>query len=143
MYGNTPIETAQIDQWLEFTHSQVAVFGRTLYVAIFGYFPSTEENYNKAKTGLLNALQAVETRLKDHEFLGGKEISVADIVLAAQLRYAFCLIFDEKSRKEIPNTTKWFNKIMEEKAAQEFYGKTWLCQKEFIPDFEFTQRKKE
>lgn len=60
-----------------------------------------------------------------------------------QLRYLFTLILDESARSGLPNLTKWFVKIVDLEIFREFFGKTWLCQKELFPDFEFVNRKKE
>ena len=38
MYGSTPMETAQIDQWLEFFNTQfMPVAGSIIYRTTFGY----------------------------------------------------------------------------------------------------------
>ena len=63
-------------------------------------------------------------------------MSVADALLPCILRYSFCLIFDEKTRGSFPNATEWFVKMCETPEYREYFGKTWLCQKEFVPDFE-------
>lgn len=88
-------------------------------------------------------MKVVDGHLSKNEFLGSKELSVADIVVAVQLRYLFCLVLDESARSTLPNLTKWFVKLMEHEVNKSFFGKTWLCQKEFVPDFEFTNKKKE
>lgn len=117
MYGNNPGETAQIDQWLEFSHTQIYPYLRVIIMALFGYAPSNKDSYADAKKNLLTVLQACENRLKDNEFLGGKELSVADVVIAANLRYIFSLVYDEKARSTLPGVTKWFVSVMEHKVC--------------------------
>lgn len=46
------------------------------------------------------------------------------------------LVLDEKARSAIPRLTQWFTKITELPKFNEYFGKTWLCQKEFVPDFD-------
>lgn len=72
MYGSNPGETAQIDQWLEFSHTQIYPYLMAIIRALFGYGPSDKDSYAEAKKNLLIVLQALEKRLKDNEFLGGK-----------------------------------------------------------------------
>jgi elongation factor 1-gamma len=45
MYGSTPAETAQIDQWLEFNNSQLQPYLAAIVYVVFGYLPSTPEKY--------------------------------------------------------------------------------------------------
>lgn len=78
-----------------------------------------------------------------NEFLGSKEISVADITIAVQLRYIFCLVLDEAARSGLPHLTKWFVHLTDHAIFKEYFGKTWLCQKEYVPDFGFAPKKKE
>jgi len=85
----------------------------------------------------------LDAHLAKNQFLGAKELSVSDIVIAVQLRYPFTLLFDEATRSAVPHLTKWFTSIMELETCRNFFGKTWLCQKEFTPDFEFANKKKE
>jgi glutathione S-transferase len=63
MYGSNPAETAQIDQWLEFTNTQVQGFLGVINYAIFGYYPSTAERYEEAKKSLIEVLKIVDTHL--------------------------------------------------------------------------------
>jgi len=46
LYGSTPAETAQIDQWLEFNNSQVQPYIAALIYVVLGYLPSTPEKYD-------------------------------------------------------------------------------------------------
>ena len=71
--------------------------------------------------------------LKDKKFLGLNELSIADVSLATVLRHSFRLILDEKSRKNLPNLTRWFEEVSNTKEFQTHFGKLWLCQKEFVP----------
>lgn len=143
MYGGSAAETAQIDQWLEFTNTQLNPYLSGVVYVLLGYYPSTQEKYEESKKGLLEVLKIVDGHLSKNEFLGSKEVSVADVVVASQLRYLFSLVLDETARSALPNLTKWFVRIMEHDVCKGFYGKTWLAQKEFTPDFDFAPKKKE
>lgn len=88
-------------------------------------------------------MKIVDGHLEKNEYLGSKDISVADIVISVQLRYLFTLVLDESVRSTLPSLTKWFVKLMEHEVNRAYFGRTWLCQKQFTPDFEFAQKKKE
>ncbi len=135
MYGTNAAETAAIDQWLEYFNTQVQPNMARFNYATFGIYATTKEQYDFARRELFSALKAVDTFLKENQFLGGKEISIADVAYVAQLRSYYRLAFDEKSRKNLPNFAKWFEDISATPQFMKHYGKLWLCQKEFTPDF--------
>lgn len=83
----------------------------------------------------------VDAWLKNSKFLGGNDLSIADISMAVVLRYPFRLIFDEKNRKNLPNLTKWFEEVSNLDQFKVHFGKLWLCQKEFVPEFAGEQQK--
>jgi elongation factor 1-gamma len=63
LYGSTAAETAQIDQWLEFTNTQLQPYLSAVTYAILGYFPSTQEKYDDAKKSLVELLKVVDGHL--------------------------------------------------------------------------------
>ena len=84
-------------------------------------------------------MRLVDGWLKNNKFLGSNEVSISDVSLASNLRYAFRLIFDEKNRTNLPNLTKWFEEVSNLQPFQQHFGKLWLCTKEFIPEFAGSQ----
>ena len=84
-------------------------------------------------------MKIVDGWLKTSKFLGSNEISIADVSLATILRTSFRLIFDEKNRKNLPNLARWFEEVSTLQQFQDHFGKLWLCQKEFVPEFASTQ----
>lgn len=77
--------------------------------------------------------------LKNNKFLGSNELSIADVSMATILRHSFRLILDEKNRKNLPNLTRWFEEVSNLKQFVDHFGKLWLCQKEFVPEFAGSQ----
>lgn len=88
-------------------------------------------------------LKILDNQLKTTKFLAGNDLSVADVVIAVHLRYLFSLVIDEVTRNQVPNATKWFVNLMEHPVNVAYFGRTWLCQKEFVPDFEFMKAREE
>ena len=93
-YGNTPAETAAIDQWLEFYNTQLsASHGRTIYGTL-GYAKVTKEAYEAGKKEYIDVLKIVEAQLKKTAFLGGNELSIADFALFPSVRFSLRLWID-------------------------------------------------
>lgn len=128
-YGETPAETASIDQWLEFANTQLQPnLARVAYPTL-GYLPTTKEAYEAGRKDLLEVLKVIDNYLKDHEYLGSKSVSIADFAYSSALRFLFKAVLDEKARTGLPNLTKWYARISETKEYQAQYGKTWLATK--------------
>jgi elongation factor 1-gamma len=141
-YGNSPAETATIDQWLEFVNSQFNPNNvRTVYGTL-GYMPVTKDQYEAGKKDFLDVLKIVDAQLKKTKFLAGNEISVADIALIGGVRLLLRLIFDEKARATIPHVVQWYQRLFELAQISEFFGSPWLCTKELLPEFA-TEKKEE
>jgi elongation factor 1-gamma len=141
-YGNSPAETATIDQWLEFVNSQFNPNNpRTVY-GILGYSQVTKEQYEAGKKDFLDVLKIVDAQLKKTKFLAGNEISIADIALIGGVRLLLRLIFDEKARATIPHVVQWYERLFELPQISEFFGRPWLCTKELLPEF-VTDKKEE
>jgi len=93
-YGSTPAETAAIDQWLEFVNSQITPNNPKVIYPIFGFIAVTKEHHEAAKKDLLEVLKIVDSQLKLTAYLGGKEISIADLAVLPSVRFYFRLVLD-------------------------------------------------
>lgn len=94
LYGSNPAETAQIDQWLEFANTQLQPYLSAIHYPIYGFAASTQEKYDEAKKSLSEILKLIDSHLQKNEFLGSKDLSVADVVVAVLLRHIFTLVLD-------------------------------------------------
>lgn len=137
MYGNSPIETAQIDQWLEFFNTQIGSVMPVIYKTTFGYYVYPKEKFDDAMKELHDLIKILDAALKDSPYLGSKELNIADVAMALAFRPIMRLYIHEKTRNAYPNFTKWFQEVNSHKVLTKLFGKAWLCQKEFVPDFTF------
>ena len=134
-YGNTPAETANIDQWLEFLNSQINANNiRTIYGTL-GYREVSKEQYEAGKKDYIEVLKIVDAQLKKTPFLAGNELTIADIALIGGIRLALRLFLDEKARTAIPHVVQWYERLFTHKEVSGFFGKPWLCTKELVPEF--------
>jgi len=126
-YGNNPVETAIIDQWLEFYNTQLSANHSRVFYGTFGYGPVTKEAYESGKKDYIDVLKIVDAQLKKTPYLGGNEISIADITLIGSIRLALRLFLHEKARASIPHVVQWLERLFTHKEISDFFGKHWLC----------------
>ena len=91
---------------------------------------------------IVEVIKIMDNHLKENKFLGSKDLNIADIAFAAQMRPILRLYITEKTRNTVPNFMKWFTEINSHPVLMKQLGKVWLCQKEFVPDFTFGKEAK-
>jgi len=143
-YGNSPAETANIDQWLEFINTQVSPNNmRTIYGSLGYNTAITKEQYEAGKKDYIDVLKIVDSQLKKTPYLAGAELTIADISLIGTVRLLLRLVIDEKARTPIPHVVQWYERLFTHKEIAGFFGKPWLCTKELVPEFAVVEKKEE
>ena len=128
LLGNSQFEKAKINQWIEFASCEINRCAKALIYPIFGWAPFCKEKADKENQKIKEYLKILENNLKNNSFLVGDKITLADIILFRYLRFFMMLNFPEGMRKSLfPQTTKWFEKIMNSEQAIKAYGRTVLC----------------
>ena len=128
LLGKTPLEKAQINQWVEFANSEIFRSEKSIIYPIFGWAKFDKESSEKEKANINNYLKILENHLSKNEFISGKNITLGDISLFRHLRFFMMLHFPEGMRKSLfPKVTTWFQKIMNSPEAIKAYGRTLLC----------------
>jgi len=140
LYGNSPAETARIDQWLEFLNTQLNPLSYLTIYAILGFVPVTAQNYEIGKKETIRSLKVLDEQLKTTKYLAG-DFSIADIALIGLVRLQLRLFLTEQLRVQIPRVVEWHNRLFEHKEIAGFFGKIWLCVKEQTPDFIVEEKK--
>lgn len=135
-YGNSPAETAAIDQWLEFYNTQLSASHPRVFYGTLGFRTVTKESYEAGKKDYISVLKIVEAQLKKTPYLAGNDISIADMTLLPSVRLALRLFLDEKARASIPHVVQWHERLFSHKEISGFFGKPWLCSQEALPIFE-------
>lgn len=136
LYGNSPAETAAIDQWLEFLNTQLSPINPRVLYLILGFAPATsKDQYEAGKKDLLEVLKIVEAQLSKTHYLAGNDVSIADIALVGGIRLYLRLVLDEKNRASIPHVVQWYERLFTHAEVAGFFGKPWLCTKELVPEF--------
>lgn len=141
-YGNTPAETATIDQWLEFYNTQLSANHPRVLYGTLGYMPVTKEVYEAGKKDYIAVLKIVDAVLQKTPYLAGNELTIADLTLFPSIRMALRLFLDEKIRHGIPHVVQWHERLFSHKEIADFFGKPWLCSQEAHPIFEHHHKEK-
>ena len=138
LLGNTIFENAKINQWIEFASCEINNCQNSLIYPIFGWKEFNKDLSEKQMSKLKDYLKIIEKELENKKYIIGDKLTIADIILFRYLRFFMIFYFPEGMRKKlIPNTSKWFEKIMNSNEAIKAYGKTTLCK---IPIKPFTQK---
>uniref|UniRef100_A0A0V0I820 Putative elongation factor 1-gamma 2-like n=1 Tax=Solanum chacoense TaxID=4108 RepID=A0A0V0I820_SOLCH len=108
LFGSSLIEYAQIEQWNDFSATEVdANIGRWLYprLGYRVYIPAAEE---AAVAALKRALGALNTHLACNTYLVGHLITLADIIMGCNLSIGFRMIMTKSFTKEFPHVERYF-----------------------------------
>lgn len=113
LYGSTVFEQSLVDQWVDFSMSQLEPAAEAYMLPYLGYIPYAKSYHEKASGDLKKFIHVLEKRIKDNGtgFIVGGKITIADVTVAAALQPCFQFTWDEKYRKTIANVTKLYQTI--------------------------------
>ena len=128
LLGDTEFERAIVNQWIEFACCEINNCCRNVIYPIFGWKDYCKESFDKDNLKMKDYLKIIEKQLSNNEYITGKKLTLADILLFRYLRLFMMFHFPDGMRKSLcPNTAKWFEKIMKTPEAVKAYGRTVLC----------------
>jgi elongation factor 1-gamma len=107
LYGNNEFEAGSIDQWIEFSATQIELPGAVWVFPILGYIPHNAAAVQKAKGDVRRALDILNKHLASRTFLVGERISLADIIVGISLVQLFEHALETGFRKGAPNVQRW------------------------------------
>ncbi|XP_047480705.1 alanine--tRNA ligase, cytoplasmic-like isoform X1 [Penaeus chinensis] len=120
--GSSSMHEAQVLSWM------LAADNSLLHVVSSGLVGSGKDK--KKDDGALKAamkeLQKMNTYLRDHTFLVGERLSLADVSVFASLIPAFQHGLDKAARERLPCLTRWFNTVLHQPRVVEVVGKITL-----------------
>jgi glutathione S-transferase len=112
--------------------------------ATFGWTPLIDKDtYNEAIKNLKANVTLINTHLNGKDFLVGGRITVADIILALNLTYAFTTVLDGGFRKAMSHVTKWVEHIIRLEEVIKRVGRIHLCAKALPPHLAAEAKKEE
>ena len=133
LYGATPFEKAQIENWLNSTLVELDPLTISLLCAITGLEPATKDVYTRVYKAVREWAKSFDAEVKGKNFLVGGQLSIADIAVASYVHHLLRLTFDDKFRPQIPNVVQWYERVTSIPEFSAYLGKTWYTTKEFEP----------
>jgi len=129
LYGSTAWESGSIDNWIEFSANEVLLPGSVWVFPILGYIPDNATATQKAKGDVRRALDILNKHLTTRTFLVGQRISLADIVVAADLYRLYQRVLDAGFRKPFVHTNRWFLTVVNQPEFKSVAGDIKLAEK--------------
>jgi len=114
LLGHSMIETAQVDQWLDFTASELEPAVLAWVGPVMGYIPYNSEIHKQAVENVKAALAALNMHLEKHTYLVGERISLADIVAATVLVPLYQKVLEPRVRNPYHSVNRWFETICQQ-----------------------------
>ncbi|HEY0138708.1 MAG TPA: glutathione S-transferase N-terminal domain-containing protein [Nannocystis sp.] len=120
-------DRARMEQWISiesanFTPGVMKILGQLLFAKWRGEEPKMTL-VEEGRASVRKAVAVMEKTLAEHEYIAGKEFTLADIGFMPYIEYLFVagegnLITDN------PNTSAWWNRISERASWQQVRGKS-------------------
>lgn len=108
--GASAIQEAQIDQWVALS-TQISNFSHSLGDQLFGNKPHNEHQFNIQIKMIQDSAAAVNNGLQGKDYLLGKTLSLADIIVFTALVQPFQTVLDEQFRAENGALAAWFTRM--------------------------------
>lgn len=143
---SSPFELGLVDQWIDFTASEVDLPASVWIYPILGLIPNNATATQKAKGDIRKVLDILNNHLLTRTFLVGERITLADIVVSMSLHRLYTRVIDSNFRKAFQNVNRWFLTCVNQPEFVAVIGETKLAEKmEVAPEAtkEQAQPKKE
>eukprot|EP00934_Nitzschia_sp_Nitz4_P006270 Nitzschia sp. Nitz4//scaffold5_size260463//55891//56654//NITZ4_000955-RA/size260463-augustus-gene-0.3-mRNA-1//1//CDS//3329555259//6260//frame0 len=134
LVGDTFEEKVAIDQWMDWTSSQVELPACVLFYPVAGFMKPNTQATEQAIKDMKTALQLLQDSLNGKRYLVADRLTLADIVLAATLVYPFKLVCDKALFLEpYGNVVDWFSRCMALPEFQAVLGTVEICSEPQTP----------
>lgn len=117
LYGANDAEKAQVDQWYDWVrtslYGKMAAFAYSIYALDVDFLPKhDEQSFKQAVTEFIDTLKPLDKYLAGKSYLVGNQITIADIVLLADINSVYKFVFNRGQRDSLPNLTKYFTELI-------------------------------
>ncbi|KAK8961988.1 Elongation factor 1-gamma 1 [Platanthera guangdongensis] len=131
LFGSSPIEYAQIEQWIDFSTFEIdAHIGRWIFPRL-GFAPYNAQTEELAISSLKRGLEALSTHLASKTYLVGHTVTLADIITGCNLYNGFTRILTKSFTSEFPHVERYFWTIVNQPTFRKIIGE--VKQAESIP----------
>ncbi|OCL11615.1 glutathione S-transferase [Glonium stellatum] len=123
LLGRNPEERALVQMWIGLSDSEIFPNIGGVISPMVGRSEYVEKIVNEKEAALVRAIKRVESHLKGRKWLvDDAYLSLADLSVAASLMWGFKYMLDVKARKEYPETTSWYLRLLEQDGVKEAFG---------------------
>jgi len=129
LYGANAFEAAQVEQWIEYSTSDLDIPAALWVLPILGVIPNNSNAVQKAKGDVRKALENLNKHFLNRTFIVGNRLSLADVVVAASLYRLYELVLDSPFRKAFVNANRWFTTVVNQPEFKAVAGEIKFCDK--------------
>jgi len=127
LFGQSFFQSAQVDSWIDWGTNNVELPAIVSTYWQFGWQSFNFQANKQALADLEAAFKHLEAHLLSRTFLVGQRLTLADIIVAAQLFYPLKLSLDAAFRQQFPATLRWFSFVTAIPAAAAVVGAVVYC----------------
>ena len=100
LFGSTPLEAGQVEQWIDFTSNEVDAPLVSWVLPLLGPgFPFDSGKQTAAMNSVRKSLSVLDAVLLRQTYLVGDAVTLADIIACCNLYLGFKHVFDEDFRR--------------------------------------------
>jgi elongation factor 1-gamma len=111
--GANAWETAQINQWIDFSHTTTLPHLYPIIRAVFGFGdPVDSDLFNNSLKEFKELIKNINIHLQGKTYLVSNRVTVADVAVAVQLIILYQTVLDAGFRKAMPNVFAWLENFI-------------------------------
>jgi len=129
LYGSSTYEAGLIDQWIDFSVSQIELPAAAWLYPIFRIVENNPVATSNAKGEIRSVLQVLNEHLLSRTFLVGERITLADIVVSTALLQLFTTVLDTGFRHAFSSVVRWFTTLINQPHFHAVLGTVTLATK--------------
>jgi elongation factor 1-gamma len=125
--GSSDLEKAQVWQWISFADSEILPSSCAWVFPLLGIMPYNKNTVERARADINVALNVLNQHLLNNTFLVGERISLADIIVFANLLHLYQYVLEPSVRSAYGNVNRWFVTILNQTQVQAVVKNFSLC----------------
>ena len=127
--GKSPEDAALVQQWINFADNEILPSACTWVFPTLGMTQFNKGETEAAKEHLKKCMNVLNVYLTSRTYLVGQRISLADVVLACNMRMMYMLVLEPSFRQPYGNVNRWFETIVNHPEFVKIVSETKLCEK--------------
>ncbi|ORX71757.1 glutathione S-transferase domain-containing protein [Anaeromyces robustus] len=144
LLGKSPIEAAQVQQYVFMSDNEIIPAMAQWLYPILGFMPYNKNAVNKAQEDVRKVMTILNNILLKKTYLVGERVTLADITVFCSLLQLYQQVFDQTFRSAYTNVNRWFLTLANKKQFKNVLGEIKLCevQAQYVPPKKEKKEKK-